>query len=139
MLVLKNISILFLALQFAGSSGCQKKSVAVNGNDPGTVVPPSEVSFWLTKSDQSVLLQQQAAPIYFGTQSNTYPSIEVDSTQRFQSIDGFGYNLTGGSARNSIDIFFRTNMRKSSRVHGFTSSRVHGFTRQFEEFRPDCF
>ena len=98
MLVLKNISILFLALQFAGSSGCHKKSVAVNGNDPGTVVPSSEVSFWLTKSDQSVLLQQQAAPIYFGTQSNTYPSIEVDSTQRFQSIDGFGYTLTGGSA-----------------------------------------
>jgi glucosylceramidase len=98
MFALKNISILFLAMQFAGGWGCQKKSVGVNGNDPGIPLPPSEVSFWLTKSDQSVLLQQQSAPIYFGTQNNSYPAIDVDSSQRFQSIDGFGYTLTGGSA-----------------------------------------
>src|SRR5690606_12250778 len=27
-----------------------------------------------------------------------YPTIEIDSTQSYQSIDGFGYTLTGGSA-----------------------------------------
>ena len=28
-----------------------------------------------------------------------YPNIEVDATQTFQTIDGFGFTLTGGSAQ----------------------------------------
>ncbi|HMH33923.1 MAG TPA: glycoside hydrolase family 30 beta sandwich domain-containing protein, partial [Puia sp.] len=53
--------------------------------------------YWITKGDQSVLLQQQA-DLKFGVLTNAYPFIDVDSTQKFQSIDGFGYTLTGGSA-----------------------------------------
>ena len=49
------------------------------------------------KGDQSALLQKQA-DIKFGTISNPYQNIDVDSTQTFQAIDGFGYALTGGSA-----------------------------------------
>jgi len=51
----------------------------------------------LTKGDKSALLQKQA-DITFGTINNSYPTIDVDSTQSFQTIDGFGYTLTGGSA-----------------------------------------
>ena len=64
------------------------------------VVPPvvvSDVEVWLTKSDQSALLQKQAG-LAFGTSSNSNASIEIDSTQTYQTIDGFGYTLTGGSA-----------------------------------------
>jgi glucosylceramidase len=53
---------------------------------------------WLTKTDKSVLFQKQAESPIFSTISNTLPSIFVDDSKRFQSIDGFGYTLTGGSA-----------------------------------------
>ncbi len=38
------------------------------------------------------------AVVSFGTVAAEAPVIEIDTTQRFQTIDGFGYALTGGSA-----------------------------------------
>ena len=71
----------------------------------GTVNPPppppagtNDVDFWLTKSDQSVLLQKQSTVLSFGTTTNSNPNIDVDTTQTYQTIDGFGFTLTGGSA-----------------------------------------
>jgi len=58
----------------------------------------TDVSFWLTKGDQSVLLQKQTTSLVFGNVSNRYSTITVDTTQTFQTIDGFGYTLTGASA-----------------------------------------
>lgn len=68
---------------------------------PITPKPPvvtNEVDFWLTKGDQSVLLKKQSTILGFGTVYNMYQNIEVDDTQAFQTVDGFGYTLTGGSA-----------------------------------------
>jgi glucosylceramidase len=66
------------------------------------VIPPiignNDMDFWLTKGDQSALLQKQSAVLTFGTTSNSFTNIEVDSTRQYQTIDGFGYTLTGGSA-----------------------------------------
>jgi glucosylceramidase len=65
------------------------------------VLPPvgiNEMDFWLTRGDQITLLQKQSSVLTFGTSSNSYANIEVDSTKEYQSIDGFGYTLTGGSA-----------------------------------------
>lgn len=56
------------------------------------------VSFWLTKSDESVLLEKQEPSLVFDTVPNFHSSVEIDDTQRYQSIDGFGFSLTGGSA-----------------------------------------
>lgn len=56
------------------------------------------LSYWLTTPDQSVLLQKQQ-DVSFLKSISTNPTIEVDSTQTFQSIDGFGFTLTGGSAK----------------------------------------
>src|SRR5574338_737371 len=58
----------------------------------------SNVEMWLTKSDQSVLLQKQPGAISFTDNSNGYSFINVDSSITYQSIDGFGFALTGGSA-----------------------------------------
>lgn len=58
----------------------------------------SDVSFWLTKGDKSALLQKQNVALNFATATNSYTTIEVDDKQSFQTIDGFGYTLTGGSA-----------------------------------------
>jgi len=58
----------------------------------------SDVSFWLTKGDRSVLLAKQGTALNFTAVDNGNPTITVDDSQKFQSIDGFGYTLTGGSA-----------------------------------------
>ena len=69
----------------------------------GSINPPpasgtNDVDFWLTKSDHSVLLQKQPVVLSFGTTSNTYSNIDVDTSHTYQTIDGFGFTLTGGSA-----------------------------------------
>lgn len=65
--------------------------------DPKPVT--NDVDLWLTKADQSVKLEKQTTVLGFGTTYNMYSNIEVDDNQTFQSIDGFGYTLTGGSAQ----------------------------------------
>ena len=68
-----------------------------------TPTPPvavtNQMDFWLTKGNQSVALQKQTSILAFGTAYNNYANIEVDDTKTFQTIDGFGYTLTGGSAQ----------------------------------------
>jgi len=56
------------------------------------------VDCWVTTGDRSSLLQKQNPPLEFmkGTASGTV--IEVDSSTGYQTIDGFGFSLTGGSA-----------------------------------------
>ncbi|MDD5034632.1 MAG: glycoside hydrolase family 30 beta sandwich domain-containing protein [Methylococcaceae bacterium] len=56
-----------------------------------------EVGVWLTAADQSALFLQQA-PIPFGDATNAHPHIKVDAAWSYQSMDGFGFALTGGSA-----------------------------------------
>lgn len=70
-------------------------------NPPGGDLPKAnEADFWLTKADKSVLLAKQTATLSFtNTGDNNTVNIEVDSSQSFQSVDGFGYTLTGGSAQ----------------------------------------
>ena len=58
----------------------------------------NEVDFWLTKANASVKLQKQELVLAFGSNSNNYAAIEVDDSQTFQTVDGFGFSLTGGSA-----------------------------------------
>ena len=77
---------------------CSKK-----GNGGGTVTPPlpppaNDVEMWMTKGDQSVLLEKQAGTISFVSTANSYANIDVDSSVAYQAVDGFGYTLTGGSA-----------------------------------------
>ncbi|MGH1516728.1 glycoside hydrolase family 30 protein [Chryseobacterium sp. JK1] len=56
----------------------------------------NEVQYWLTKGDETAKLQLQA-PVKFINTSNSFQNIEIDDTQKFQYVDGFGYTLTGGS------------------------------------------
>jgi glucosylceramidase len=74
---------------------CSKKS---NDPTPDPVTPTNDMEMWLTKPDQSVLLQKQSQVLSFGSTTNSYPIIDVDSASSIQTIDGFGFTLTGGSA-----------------------------------------
>ncbi|MEZ0485333.1 glycoside hydrolase family 30 protein [Fibrella aquatica] len=57
------------------------------------------VQVWLTNPDRSALFAQQPGTLPFTSKTSSNPLIEIDESQRFQSIDGFGYTLTGGSAK----------------------------------------
>ncbi|TDD95592.1 glucosylceramidase [Flavobacterium cellulosilyticum] len=93
------MKILLLAILTSFATNCSSSNNASEPTPTPTPVPTNEVDFWLTKGDQSVLLQKQSSVIVFGTTYNAYPSIEVDDTQSFQTVDGFGFTLTGGSAQ----------------------------------------
>jgi glucosylceramidase len=89
------------ALLIVLSASCTKtadKTIINNPNPPVVINKKSDMDFWLTKSDKSVLLQKQTDVLAFGTDNAGFPFIDVDSTQTFQTVDGFGFTLTGGSA-----------------------------------------
>jgi glucosylceramidase len=56
---------------------------------------------WITRPDKSALFSHQPAPLLFGS-AVTYPVITVNDKQTYQSVDGFGFALTGGSAMHII-------------------------------------
>jgi glucosylceramidase len=95
---------LFLCFTFLLFLNCSKSNNKPITPPVVTILPElpigkSEMEFWLTRGDQSALLQKQNSTLVFGNIANTDPNIEVDSTKQYQKIDGFGYTLTGGSAR----------------------------------------
>ena len=100
---MKRASKFFFAVVFLCSVlNCSKSSSAGsnnNGNNNGsdTSKKGAPASYFVTEGNQSSLLLKQT-DLYFGTKNNSFSFIDVDSTQTFQSIDGFGFTLTGGSA-----------------------------------------
>jgi glucosylceramidase len=57
------------------------------------------VSVWLTTADRASLLQEQAEHPRFQKPKGDAPAIEVNDKEKYQSMDGFGFALTGGSAQ----------------------------------------
>ncbi|MDO9269074.1 MAG: glycoside hydrolase family 30 beta sandwich domain-containing protein [Methylobacter sp.] len=71
----------------------------INSYDP--ILPLSEdssLAVWLTTADQTFLFQRQADDLGFTDNANDFPVITVDTEQKYQVIEGFGFSLTGGSA-----------------------------------------
>src|SRR5579863_1920387 len=58
-----------------------------------------EARLWLTTPDRTALVAPQAAELHFSSEAGQLPVLTVDDAERFQSIDGFGFALTGGSAQ----------------------------------------
>lgn len=92
------VQVLFCLIFFLA---CKKSSNGNNTNPPPGPPPPTpvnEVDFWLTRGNESAKLQLQNAVLSFGLAVNNFSNIEVDEAVGFQTIDGFGFTLTGGSA-----------------------------------------
>ncbi|MEO7394407.1 MAG: glycoside hydrolase family 30 beta sandwich domain-containing protein [Chitinophagaceae bacterium] len=94
----KNSHVILILLSTFFLCGECKKNAANTPPPPPPTVLVNDVEFWLTKPDQSILLQKQSTILSFTTTSNSFPVIEVDSATSYQTVDGFGYTLTGGSA-----------------------------------------
>jgi glucosylceramidase len=94
-------NIFYVVLLLVSACSCNK-----NGSTPHQPTQPdsttgstSQVAFWLTNPDMSVLLQKQNIALNFSGGVAVQPVITVDTTTTFQQMDGFGYCLTGGSAQ----------------------------------------
>src|ERR1700733_10882847 len=59
---------------------------------------------WLTDPDHAVYFAEQSGRLSFGSASNGNPTIDVDASAKFQTIDGFGCCLTGGSAAHLMQM-----------------------------------
>lgn len=61
--------------------------------------PSFEIESWVTQPDRSALFEKQTEKIPFTTQGRRGgATIVIDEQQTMQSVDGFGFALTGGSA-----------------------------------------
>lgn len=63
------------------------------------VLRAQDASMWLTTPDRSSLLKEQTPTLKFGSEAAGGTVIDVDDAKKFQTMDGFGFALTGGSAQ----------------------------------------
>ena len=57
-----------------------------------------KIEKWMTRLDKSKLLEKQKQTLLFAANNQNLPTIFVDDSKAFQTMDGFGYTLTSGSA-----------------------------------------
>ena len=72
-------------------SGCRQQPVS-------KASASGAVDFWLTNPDRSALFVRRSGTLSFENDASQNPTITIDESKTFQSVDGFGYTLTGGSA-----------------------------------------
>jgi glucosylceramidase len=61
--------------------------------------PERAARLWLTTPDRAAIVALQASALPFSAQAGPLPVLTVDDAEHFQTIDGFGFALTGGSAQ----------------------------------------
>ena len=71
--------------------------ISFHGSSPAQERPDARL--WFTTADRSALLAEQKDALHFSSPPNAFPTIDVNDMQQFQSMDGFGFALTGGSAQ----------------------------------------
>ncbi len=79
-------------------------------SEPGTNRNNSRLETWLTDPANNILFTKQKQTIQFKKKAEKLETITIKPDETYQSIDGFGYCLTGGSARllNEMDKDTRT-------------------------------
>lgn len=68
------------------------------GTSKNSVANSNKAEAWITTTDESLKLQKQN-DLVFNAETNSNQTIEVNPSQKFQTIEGFGFSLTGGSAQ----------------------------------------
>lgn len=63
------------------------------------------IQSWLTNPEQQIFFRKQGAAVIFKSRDSARQTvIDIDETRRYQTIDGFGFSLTGGSALNLMKL-----------------------------------
>lgn len=68
------------------------------GVSPAQTSSPNQIEGWVTNPDRSSLFQKSPEPIVFRNSGVRGAAIVVDPALQMQTLDGFGFALTGGSA-----------------------------------------
>ena len=68
------------------------------GSSKNAAANSGKAESWITTTDESLKLQKQN-DLVFNSEVNSNQTISVDASQKFQTIEGFGFSLTGGSAQ----------------------------------------
>lgn len=91
---------------------------------PNSVPIPLNAGYWVTNADRSVLFEKQQKQLLFVATKPGNPTIEVKDSPAFQTIDGFGFCLTGGSAMllSKMDATARTALLKE--LFGITGRNI---------------
>lgn len=98
-LKMRNMNLLFtLLILLFGCSDNTKNDNYPDKPNPSDETVKTEVEAWVTSPSNNVLFQKQNTSLNFANATNQNPTIAVDTTTTFQTIDGFGNCLTGGSA-----------------------------------------
>jgi len=85
------VAVILLSVTFSSGFSQKEKSI--------------EVESWVTNPDRSALFQKQSDTVIFRNSNEDWGTpIVIDEAQQFQSIDGFGFALTGGSAEHLIKM-----------------------------------
>jgi glucosylceramidase len=94
---MKNVLVLFLSLVLSCCSSYKSNTKSSKASN--------NVDYWLTNNNKKVYLHKQKLGLQFESDVRTNPTIEVDAAQTYQTIDGFGFTLTGGSVQsiNKLD------------------------------------
>ena len=58
-----------------------------------------EARLWLTTPDRAAIVAPQTNSLRFSSEAGQLPQLTIDDSQHFQTMDGFGFALTGGSAQ----------------------------------------
>jgi glucosylceramidase len=73
------------------------------GSSKNAVANSGKAESWITTIDESSKLQKQN-DLVFNSETNSNQTISVDASQKFQTIKGFGFSLTGGSAQTILKL-----------------------------------
>ena len=90
---------LFISLIFTilGFTGCKSEHKSILSNKSNLSV----VDFWLSDQNKSIIFSKQSTGVDTGkTKVSLFKNIDINVDQTFQTIDGFGFALNGGSALN---------------------------------------
>ena len=70
----------------------------------GPIHAAAEPEFWLTDPTGSARFEKQAEGPVFEGRASSGSEIAIDPDSTYQTIDGFGYSLTGGSATHLVKM-----------------------------------
>ncbi|MEG2100058.1 MAG: glycoside hydrolase family 30 beta sandwich domain-containing protein [Flavobacterium sp.] len=73
------------------------------GSSKNVVTNSGKAQSWITTTDETSKLKKQD-DLVFSSATNSNQTIEVNPAQKFQTIEGFGFSLTGGSAQTILKL-----------------------------------
>ena len=77
------------------------------------------VSLWLTNKEETALLSKQSSTFNFSSATNTNSAVvDINPEDKFQTIDGFGFALTGGSAQHLLKMSAAARTKLLSNLFG---------------------